>query len=337
MRGRPIVRTAAGVALAGLMLAGLAGAGAAPKPARFAPPDPADRIALRNGRWTQLEQGCPTLPDAGLRQRIVDVAAEEWARFGYPVEEARETGLSVVYRPLHGEIIPRRFNKVSPGLTRRGMRLGWMEDDRAVAAAIGGYWTAAPDEGAIDIQNRLRAVYSATGWAVPWSAAFVSYVVCAAGVGDMDRFARSDSHFTYVDQAIAATDGRSRRAIYRARDVAAGLPRPGDLLCADRRWPTPLRTLADRRANPGERPMHCDVVVKVDRPSGYVAVIGGNVSQSVNLTMVNIVAGAKGRPDRVQTSADISGARPYFAVLSLGIGGAASLDRTPAIARITGG
>ena len=82
--------------------------------------------------------------------------------------------------------------------------------------------------------------------------------------------------------------------------------------------------------------MHCDIVVKLDRKAGFVGLIGGNVSQSVNLTMINIVPAAKGRPARVQTSADISGARPYFAILELTTGGEATLDRTPAIARITG-
>ena len=66
--------------------------------------------------------------------------------------------------------------------------------------------------------------------------------------------------------------------------------------------------------------MHCDIVVKLDRQAGFVGLIGGNVSQSVNLTMINIVPAAKGRPARVQTSADISGARPYFAILELTTG-----------------
>ena len=323
------------MALAVAIAAALPGAAAAPS--RFTPPDPTERIALRGGQWVPLTRSCRSLPaDAGLRQRIVDVAAEEWARFGYPVEEATETGLSVVYRPFSGSLVPKRLNKVAPGLTRRGMRLGAMEDDRSVAHAIGGYWTSAPDEDGIGIQNRLRAVYSATGWAVPWSAAFVSYVMCASGLGEMDRFARSDSHFVYVDQAIARADGAAARAVYRARDVATGLPRVGDLLCADRRWPDLLRTVADRRRLPGERPMHCDIVVKLDRQAGFVGLIGGNVSQSVNLTMINIVPAAKGRPARVQTAADISGARPYFAILELTTGGEATLDRTPAIRRITG-
>lgn len=282
-------------------------------------------------------RSCPNLPvDAGLRQRLVDVAAEEWARFRYPVEEIRDTGLSTVYRPFSGELVPRRFNKVAPGLTHRGMRLGYMEDDHAVQAAIGGYWTATTDDEGINIQNQLRAVYRPVGWAVPWSAAFISYVVCSAGVGDLQQFRRSKSHYDYVDQAIAAADGRAPQAIYRAREISSGLPEPGDLVCADRRFPDPLRSIEDRRRHPGERPMHCDLTVKVDRRGGYVALIGGNVSQTVNLTMVNIVRGQRGAKDRIQTASDIAGARPYFTILALRSGGAASLDRTPAVMRITG-
>lgn len=288
-------------------------------------------------RWAPRTRACPALPaDSGLRQRLVDVAAEEWARFRYPVEEIRETGLSTVYRPAAGELIPRRLNRLAGGLTHRGMRLGWMEDDSAVQAAIGGYWTAQPDDEGIDIQNRLRGVYRATGWAVPWSAAFISYVVCTAGVGDLAQFRRSDSHFDYVDQAIAAADGHAPRALFRARDISTGLPQPGDLVCADRRSPGSLRSIEDRRRQPGERPMHCDLTVKVDRRAGFVALIGGNVSQTVNLTMINIVRGGKGRPDRIQTAQDISGARPYFAILALTTSGTANLDLAPAVKRITG-
>ncbi|MGZ8362898.1 MAG: DUF2272 domain-containing protein [Caulobacteraceae bacterium] len=316
----------------GAMLTVLATSTAA---APFIPPDPSVRIALSGERWRAVNTACPSLPaDASLRQRIVDVAAEEWGRFGYPVEEIRERGLTTVFSPPRGVIVSPSLNRVKPGITRRGMRLGYMEDDRAVMAAIGGYWTAAPDGAGIAIQNELRADYRAAGWAVPWSAAFVSYVMCAAGAGRMDQFARSDSHSTYVDQAIAAADGKAPRAIYRARDVKLGLPKPGDLMCYDRNWPRRYRTVADRRGHAEEVPMHCDIVVRVDRRGGFVASVGGNVSQAVTMTLLNIVPGRKGRPARVQTSDDVEGARPLFTILELTTGGTASLDKAPAVQRL---
>jgi hypothetical protein len=300
----------------------------------FVPPDPAARVALKDGAWSVVDAACPTLPaDASLRQRIIDVAAEEWARFGFQVEEIQKTGLSVVARPEHGSIVPKAVNPVRPGITRRVLRLGRMEDSQRVAPAIGGYWATTPGAIGLDIQNRLRAVLDETGWAVAWSAAFVSYDMCAAGVPDLEQFARNEAHWVYVDQAIAAADGKAPRAIYRARDPGLGLPKPGDLVCLDRGG-NGLRSVQDKRLKPGEMPLHCDVVVKVDRKGGMVAMVGGNVVQSVTMTLVIIVPAGHGRPARMQDDRDIPGGRGAFAVLELTTGGEASLDQAPAIRRL---
>lgn len=305
------------------------------QPAPFTPPDPAARVVLKDGAWSVADAACPTLPaDAALRQRIVDVAAEEWARFGFQVMEVQRTGLSVVARPEHGAIIPRALNRVRPGITRRLLRLGRMEDSQRIAPAIGGYWATTPGAIGLDIQNRLRAVLDETGWAVPWSAAFISYVMCSSGAADLEQFARNEAHWAYVDQAIAAADGKAPRAVYRARDPGLGLPRPGDLVCLDRGG-NGFRSVEDKRLRPGEAPLHCDIVVRVDRKGGMVAMIGGNVVQSVTMTLVNIIPAAHGRPARMQDDEDIGGGRGAFAVLELTTGGEASLDKAPAIRRIS--
>jgi hypothetical protein len=307
---------------------------AAAQPAPFMPPDPAARVALKDGAWSAVDTACPALPaDAGLRQRIVDVTAEEWARFGFQVEDFTRTGLSLVARPRRGSIVPRALNRVRPGVTHRLLRLGRMEDQRSVSGAIAGYWAATPDNQAIDIQNRLHAVYGGTGWAVPWSAAFVSYVMCAAGIGDQEQFRRSEGHWAYVDQSIAAADGLAPRAIYRARDLDLGLPRPGDLVCLGRGG-VDFASVEDKRRAPGEAAMHCDVVVKVDRKGGVVAMVGGNVVQSVTMSLVNIVPARHGRPARLQHDGDIPGGRSSFMIMELITGGEAALDKAPAIRRI---
>lgn len=286
--------------------------------------------------WTVTDASCPTLPpDASLRQRIVDVAAQEWARFGYQTLEVREDGLSVVARPYRGSIIPKPMNRVREGLTPRLLRLGRMEGDDSVAAAIGGYWAATPDSHGIMLQNQLEAVYDQTGWAVYWSAAFISYVMCAAGVGDQDQFHRSEAHWTYVDQAIEAADGKAPRAVFRARELDLGLPKVGDLVCLDRTGGR-FRSTEDKRQAPGEAPLHCDVVVKVDPRRSLVATIGGNVVQSVTMALVNVHPARQGKPARLQMRGDEPGARPYFTVLELVTGGEASLDKAPAIRRIAG-
>jgi hypothetical protein len=312
----------------------LAAALPAAQPA-FVPPDPAARVSHDDTGWKVTDAACPVLPaDAALRQRIVDVAAEEWARFGYQVLEVREQGLSLVARPGRGSIVPLALNRLRKGLTPRLLRIGRMEGDDSVAAAIGGSWAATPDSHGIALQNQLEKIYEQTGWAVYWSAAFVSYVMCASGVGDADQFHRSEAHWTYVDQAIDAADGKAPRAVFRARDLELGLPRPGDLVCGDRTGGR-FRSTGDKRLAPGEAPLHCDVVVKVDLKHRLAAMVGGNVVQSVSMSLVNIEPARRGRPARLQMRGDKPGARPFFTVLELVTGGDASLDKAPAIRRIT--
>jgi hypothetical protein len=62
--------------------------------------------------------------------------------------------------------------------------------------------------------------------------------------------------------------------------------------------------------------------------------IGGNVVQSVTMSLVNIEPARKGRPARLQMRGDEPGARSFFTVLELTTGGEARLDKAPAIRRI---
>jgi hypothetical protein len=63
-------------------------------------------------------------------------------------------------------------------------------------------------------------------------------------------------------------------------------------------------------------PTHCDIVVKVDEPAGRILVIGGNVMQSVSLTILPAVREG-GRALRPIDEATIDGARTIFAHLKL--------------------
>lgn len=300
----------------------------------FVPPDPAVRVTVTGDAWTVADGGCPVRPiDDGLRQRLVDVAAAEWARFGFPVTDYRERRGTTVVTPRGGPLIPPALNTPVQGIARASSRLGLMEDDADVRRAIGGYWTTVPggDQILAD-QSAIFRIVRTAGWAEPWSAAFISYLECSAGVADVGQFVRSDGHFRYVDQAIATADGNAA-GIYRAREVDSGLPAPGDLLCADRApVEVPYRTIADRRGDESARNMHCDLVVKVQPGrDGYVALIGGNVVQAATLSLVNIVPARGGKPARVETAQDQPHARPWFAVLSLQAGGTARLEASPAI------
>jgi hypothetical protein len=300
-------------------------------------PDPTTRAALVDNLWQATTTTCPapTSTALPLRQRLVDVAAQEWARFGFPVIDNRAQRLRTVVRPRAQAVIPDSMNPVVSGGTKQALRLGLMEDDSPVRPAIAGYWTAVPNQRALNVQSRLNAIHRSAGWSMAWSAAFISYVVCGAGVEDLEAFQRSDAHYVYVDQAITNATSNNSAGIYRARDIATGLPKVGDLLCADRaanNLPS-YQTLAARAAQLGQsRFMHCDLVVKVAPRGGYVGVIGGNVVQAVSMTLVGIIPAKRGTPARVVTESDDATSRPWFAVLELQEAGSlASLERAPAI------
>ncbi len=220
------------------------------------------------------DQGCAPAYAGDLRQRLVDLAVQEWARFGYPLSQRADATLLRQVFPLSHARAP------------------YLERDPLMLRAIGGYWAAlsgvasgeVADTGAyeIDDANALWAWsagdYRANpGWQTPWSAAFISWLMCEGGVAD---FRRSWAHRDYVDAAIAAAAGGPAHA-YHAREPDAA-PAIGDLLCSSR---ADYRTdIANRRNDPNnEAGMHCDLVVAIDRPRALILAIGGNVDNAVAL------------------------------------------------------
>ena len=132
------------------------------------------------------------------------------------------------------------------------------------------YWRALDaDEGAV---ARNRPLYraalegrpeGAALWREPfWSAAFVSYVMRAAGI-DRAEFPPAAAHATYVDAMIATALRFPATAPFVPHGPAERAPRPGDLVCADRTGSAaPLADWRQRLPEAGRfRPMHCDIVV----------------------------------------------------------------------------
>ena len=198
------------------------------------------------------------------RERMVRLALAEWVDWGSTV--------------------------TSPG-TPPGQRPAstQAESDPANFPRVLAYWRAVPeDEGAIATNRRLyaAALAGAPGgaalWREPfWSAAFISWVMAAAGV-DRREFPPSAAHADYVDALIRDALAFPATAPFLPRGPAEMAPRPGDLLCADRS-PAPIRDWRRRAADAGRfRPMHCDIVVAAG--PGAVEVVGGNVLDSVTRT-----------------------------------------------------
>lgn len=128
-------------------------------------------------------------------------------------------------------------------------------------------------------------------WA--WSAVFISWVMRQAGL-DERQFLTGQSHSMYV---VDARDGTLPSPAYRIEPVPA-MPRPGDLICAGRGRD---KYLADAtEIGFGTTPMHCDIVVDVDKTTREVRAIGGNVQQSVSMSVIEL--GDSGLLDSVTNS-----------------------------------
>ena len=124
------------------------------------------------------------LTDESLRRRIVAVAVQEWSFFGFTVVDYTRSESS---RPRTGRG-RRRGSLLSPTDTLR------------VADSIAGYWTVTPEGGwVIETQNeRWNRSGAETRWRTPWSAAFVSWVMCESGLSEVAQFRRAVAHHTYI-------------------------------------------------------------------------------------------------------------------------------------------
>ncbi len=242
------------------------------------PPDqlevspPAVRVTGEPGDMQIVERDCRMIPEADLRRRIVDIAVQEWAFFGF----------TVLDQTYVQDFSQRR---------RSGFRLprSWLDiaESARVADSIAGYW-AVTDDGTwiLERQNDLwQGPYGvAVRWRDPWSAAFISWVMCEGGLGEDDLFRRHIAHYVYIDQAIEARFHDDRDSAYVAYDVGEMPIEPGDLLCSARR--SAYRTIAQRHRSVGTSiRSHCDIAVKVDAPNDRVLVIGGNVRGSVRMKL----------------------------------------------------
>ena len=152
----------------------------------------------------------------------------------------------------------------------------------------------------------------------PWSAAFISYVVKIAALGDTPnlphlqdfaktRFQLSSAHRHYIFAAFktsAADAAIGQKApddahFYRACPLSSTRPRIGDLVCYHRE---PLladlsagavrdRILSEARLGQSETSVsrtHCDVVAHIDRKAQKMYVVGGNVQQSVTVKKLRL-------------------------------------------------
>ena len=262
---------------------------------------PSARVRGTPGNITMRPSACRSAEMSDVRRRLVDVAAQEWGYFGFSVVDQTAA--------ISGRATSRSI--------RRPPRLRPTESLR-VADSIAGYWSVTPDGGWIlERQNRVWNGPSGptSRWRDPWSAAFISWVMCEGGLGDAGQFQRAIAHHVYIDQAIRARDDSEPNSAFAAYDVGETDVESGDLLCTARR--SAYRTLAERREHLGiGARTHCDLVVKVDEVNAQILAIGGNVRGSVRLKRLPAVRSGGG-PMFVADQSMIPGGRAVFAHLKL--------------------
>lgn len=275
---------------------------------------PSARVTGTPGTMRVTSTTCGTAAPvtSALRQRIVDIAVQEWAFFGYTVVD---------------QTVGESDDDPPPMAVRgRGRARLTPEEGARVAASVAGYWAVTP-EGAW-IVNRQNAAWTGDAglgarWNSPWSAAFISWVMCEAGLTNSNVFLRAVAHHRYIDQAIRARDAGTRGSAYVAYDGGEAEVAPGDMLCAGRR--PAYQSLAERRRQLGQgASTHCDIVVAVDREHERFLAIGGNVRSSVGLKIIPAEWDARAQRLRPYRPGDsrisenaYRGVRPIFAHLKL--------------------
>lgn len=184
-------------------------------------PPPPDRAGAIPVAWVRSET-TSRQAETSFRRRAVEVAMEEWRRWG------------------------------AQALHRRGPK----ERDSGYGELVAAYWRVGTG--------------SDLGYRAAWSGAFISYVMKQAGAGS--SWPATGSHAHYI--RVATQNREQRSGHFWARRLGEYAPKPGDLVC------NALESGVDYDRQPGHNyASHCDLVV--DAREGWIAVIGGNLSNSV--------------------------------------------------------
>ncbi len=136
----------------------------------------------------------------------------------------------------------------------------------------------------------------------PWSGAFVSWVMAKSGYTPQ-QFPRDGRHGSYL--AALYDREKQRGAPFYLHAPNEYSPKPGDLVCTGSAGPTwrhaDSRTAHRRIDNTAN---HCDVVTDVR--GGFVHAVGGNVKDSVTMSLYPVDSKGRLQP---------AGSRPWLLVV----------------------
>ncbi len=219
------------------------------------------------------------------RQNAVAIALREWRLFGQPVDDDPPDT-----RPA---LPPDQWPERQPGLWQRVGDYWWAGQEPGQKES---FWTGIHAEDGTQFDTSQDGYYA-------WSAAFISYVMRAAGAKSCFPYAAN--HYSYINDAAAGA-----APCLRAYAPQSYAPVPGDLICTGRGRASHLRfsALPTQHAFTS----HCDIVVASSH--GSLTVIGGNVDDAVSEKHVPVAAnGMLAGPDGVVLDTRY----PWFVVLGV--------------------
>lgn len=149
------------------------------------------------------------------------------------------------------------------------------EADPAATPMLRSYWGAA-GRFFTDSQLQNRAWQNDN----PWSAAFISWVMCRAGAGSTFKY--NAAHYIYVRQAMLNTDTADTTSPFWAYPIDKVSPEPGDLVCNARTTSQSQTAATWTTLKNRIWPLHCDVVTSPPT-NGVITVVGGNVGGGVTV------------------------------------------------------
>lgn len=166
-----------------------------------------------------------------IKYRVVALADKEWQTWGYSTID------------ING---------------KQTIKGGFEADDK-FKQRVGRYW-----------KEGTGLNYDGGDRAVPWSAAFISWLYKKAGAGD--RFVYNSSHSKYITDSIANRKNGNLKAAFVGYRLNELSPKIGDMVCYSRQS-------GINYDSKGSYKSHCDIVVAVKR--NQIEVVGGNVADSV--------------------------------------------------------
>jgi len=147
----------------------------------------------------------------------------------------------------------------------------WEDDDYRHSDRINQYWRAV---------GKYRL--SGNDCKEPWSAAFISWIMQAAGVPKF-QFPPASAHRSYLNHFLA--NAYNPYAALIPHNIQEYKPKPGDLICANRSKGKSTEVIKELPNSLNSR-LHCDIVVETKGQT--LQAIGGNVRNSVSKTILTL-------------------------------------------------